>query len=261
MEKLTKTDDVIQNLFDPQIKSYKVFVTSEKKQLRRAIPNEAKIKYIEFCLKNKWPEICGENLAKNCAVESFDNNVLTIRTTSSILANELFMMRGLLLQKVNRVLEHKAVVKELKFFTASLKNVRNNQSLNKEEKEEKFEIVKCPACGAKMLSNRKLCSVCERENRSKLQERLMEILKIQPWLSFKECQKLLTCDEIAFFDAKEILQNHYFEKVRLNYASELDKYMAVMLLTGKSADEIDDKIYHNSLEYLRRNQDVSTSRI
>lgn len=261
MEKLTKTENVIQQLFDPQIKSYKVFVTSEKKQLRRVIPNEAKIKYIEFCLKNKWYEICGENLAKNCAVESFNNNVLTIRTTSSLLANELFMMRGLILQKINKALEHKSVVKELKFFTASLNVEKKDINLQQEDNDQSLEIVKCPACGARMLSNRKLCSVCERENRNKLQEKLMGILKIQPWLSFKECQKFLPCDEIAFFDAKEILQNFYFEKVRLNHANELDKHMAVMLLTGKSADEIDDKIYHNSLEYLRRNQDVSASRI
>ena len=49
--------------------------------------------------------------------------------------------------------------------------------------------------------------------------------------------------------------------MRLNTADEFDCQMAVMFLTGKAPEEINDKIYENSLAYLRRNQSVFTSGI
>ena len=63
------------------------------------------------------------------------------------------------------------------------------------------------------------------------------------------------------FGSKDNLQNTFFEKVRLNTADEFDCQMAVMFLTGKAPEEINDKIYENSLAYLRRNQSVFTSGI
>ena len=71
-----------------------------------------------------------------------------------------------------------------------------------------------------------------RKERQELQRKLIELIKVQPWLQYKECQQYLPCSLIAFNDAKEILQNYYYEKVRLNTADELECYMAVMLLNA-----------------------------
>lgn len=260
MEKLTQTNSIIQRLFDPTKKSYKVFVDENRRQVYQSMPLEAKMKYIEYYLNEHWQEICGEHLAKNCSVESLQSNILTIRTSSSLLANELFMMKGLLLQKINKALGGSFSIKELKFHTCNIAVKKKLQSTT-EKKEEAPSIICCPQCGAKMLSNNVLCNVCDRKAREKIRSNITELLKVQPWLKYEECQQYVQCDRITFNDAKEILQNYYFEKVRLDYASELDCYMAVMLLTNKSAGELDEKTYANSLEYLRRNQDVSASRI
>lgn len=260
MEKLLPTDSIIQKLFDPRVKRYKVFVDENHKQSYQMIPLEAKVKYLENYLQEHWQEICGEHLEKNCAVEKLQNDCLTICTSSSLLANELFMMKNLLLQKINRALAGSIIIKELKFHAG---NIAKKQVAYVPEAEEKkdLKIVRCPKCGAKMLSDNELCNVCDREQRQELQRKLIELLKVQPWLQYKECQQYLPCSSIAFNDAKEILQNYYFEKVRLDSADEMDCYMAVMLLTGKSAEVLDAKTYENSLVYLRRNQDVSASRV
>lgn len=260
MEKLLSTDSIIQKLFDPRVKRYKVFVDETHKQIYQMIPLEAKIKFLENYLHEHWKEICGEHLAKNCAVEKLQADCLTICTSSSLLANELYMMKNLLLQKINKALAGSINIKELKFHAGNISRKQATYVPGKEEPQE-LKIVRCPKCGAKMLSDNKLCNVCDRDQRHELQRKLIELIKVQPWLQYKECQQYLPCSSIAFNDAKEILQNYYFEKVRLDNADEMECYMAVMLLTGKSADVLDAKTYENSLVYLRRNQDVSTSRV
>ena len=259
MEKLLPTDSIIQNLFDPRVKRYKVFVDENHRQSYQMIPLEAKVKYLEYYLQEHWKEICGEHLGKNCTVEKLQEDCLIICTSSSLLANELFMMKNLLLQKINRFLAGNMVIKELKFHSGSVTKHKNYAPEKEEAKE--LKIVHCPKCGAKMLSDNQLCNVCDREERQELQRKLIELIKVQPWLQYKECQQYLPCSLIAFNDAKEILQNYYYEKVRLNTADELECYMAVMLLTGKSAEVLDAKTYENSLVFLRRNQDVSASRV
>lgn len=260
MEKLLPTDSIIQKLFDPRVKRYKVFVDENHKQIYQMIPLEAKIKYLENYLQEHWQEICGEHLGKNCAVEKLHDNCLTICTSSSLFANELFIMKNLLLQKINRALDGCISIKELKFHAGNITKKQATYAPELEE-EKALKIVRCPKCGAKMLSDNELCNVCEREERHNLQKKLIELIKVQPWLQYKECQQYLPCSHIAFNDAKEILQNYYFEKVRLDSADEMDCYMAVMLLTGKSAEVLDTTTYENSLVYLRRNQDVSASRV
>ena len=109
-----------------------------------------------------------------------------------------------------------------------------------------------------MQSDNALCDVCTREEKEILKFKIAELLKVQPWLKYEDCGKYFSCDRILFNAVKDSLQNAYFERVRLDTADEFDCHMAVMFLTGKSPEEIDDKIFENSLAYLRRNQNVST---
>lgn len=260
MEKLSSTDKIIHNLFDPRIKRYKIFVDDKHRQAYQSIPLKAKLKYIEYYLNVHWAEICGEHLAKNCAVDKLQEDTLHIRTSSSLLANELYMMKKLLLQKINRALTGGLIIKDLKFHTGNIK-LEKFAYAPEEEKPQEVGIIRCPKCDAKMLATNQLCNVCEREERHKLQQSIIDLLKISPWLKYEACQEHIPCARVTFNDAKELLKNFYYEKVRLGYANDTDCLMAVMLLTEKSVTELNDKIYQNSLEFLRRSQDVSASRV
>ena len=259
MKKLEQTNKIMQRLFDPRIKSFEVYVDKEKKQLHRSIPREIKVHYQVYYLQEHWEEICGQNLAKHCYADSLEGSTLTIKTTSSLFANELYMMKKMLLEKINNALAGAFIVKDLKFYTAGNLN-KKEVKVKQAEAIEEVKLARCPLCGAKMTADKEICSVCEREKRQKLHKDLAELLKIQPWLSYDECQKYLPCERIAYQDVKEILENYYFEKVRLDYAEDVDKYMAVMFLTGKNITELDENIVSNSLEFLRRKQDVSSFR-
>jgi len=259
MKKLEQTNDIMQRLFDPKIKSYNAYVDiSRKKQVKNSLPLDVKKMYYKYLLIKNWEKICGPNLAKQCMVESLEDGLLTITTSSSLLSTELFMMKKPFLQKINKALDGNYNVKDVKFHAGKVIKGQN-KALEKEEAPAKVTIIKCPLCKANMTSEKKICSVCERQQRDEKHKTIVELLKAQPWLSFKECQKYIICDIFTFNDAKESLQNYYFELVRLGYAKAADDYMAVMLLTGKSIDELNETLIHNSLEFLRRNQDVSTS--
>lgn len=102
-----------------------------------------------------------------------------------------------------------------------------------------------------------MCSVCNREHRELERKRIAELLRIEPWLSYEDCLAYYPCDKILFTAVKDNLQNYYFERVRKGFANEKDSLLAVLFLTGRQPQDIDDKLYNNALEYLRRDQSVS----
>lgn len=258
MKKLEQTKNIMQRLFDPRIKSFNTYVSKEKKQIHKSMPQNVKINYYLYFLEEHWSEICGENLAKQCSPAELNGSTLKIKTSSSLFSNELFMMKRILLEKINKILDNSFVIKDLTFYTGKI-NLRKQKIVADVLEEQIYAIVNCPICGAKMRADNDICSVCAREKKQELQSQVTELLKIQPWLKYEECRKYIKCDRILFNDAKEILQNYYFEKVRRGYAEAIDNYMAVMLLTEKNIDELDERIINSSLEFLRRKKDVSPS--
>lgn len=228
---------------------------------RRVTFPKAKEKYAEYLLNSKWQEICGEHLGKHCFAQKINGNELTICVANSLLANELFMMKGLFLQKINSQLAGYAIIKKINFQVNS--KAQNKSQAKESIIEENTEVVRknkiCPKCGVVVQTDAELCDVCTREEKNILKYKLAELLKVQPWLKYEECQTYYKCDKILFNAVKDSVQNIFFEKVRLNTADEYDCQMAVMFLTGKPPTEINDKIYGNSLAYLRRNQSVFTS--
>ncbi len=224
---------------------------------------KAKEKYFEYLLQKNWQEICGEHLAKYCCVQKIEGSSLVISVANSLLANELFMMKTLFLKKINSKLAGYANIKKINFQVSS--KIKNQLQDFKEDEAENKELITynkpCAKCGVIVQSNNNLCDVCAREEKNILKYKIAELLKVQPWLKFEECQTYYECDRLFFNAVKDNLQNIYFEKVRLNTADEFDCQMAVMFLTGKAPEEIDEKIYENSLAYLRRNGRVLTSGI
>lgn len=241
---LESTEEIIRYLFDPRINN-------------RYVPKAAKLFYLMHFLNKKWQDIVGKNLAAKCSVERIDGNELHIRTANSMLANELYMMQGLFMQKINSFLLGRIVIKKVYFHTNGA--IRKQQYKEQDEETEVFpsvEYIKCPKCGARMEKGLEMCSVCERAERETLRGKISELLRIQPWLKFENCLAYYPCDKILFTAVKDGLKNFYFEKVRRGYADRKEKLMAVMLLTEKHPEEITTAMYDNALEYLRRDQSV-----
>ena len=90
-DKLASTDAIIKHLFDPRYQN-------------KYVPLQGKYLYLQHYLELNWSNICGVNLAKRCCVEKIMGNELHIRTANSMLANELYMMQSLFLQKINAYL-------------------------------------------------------------------------------------------------------------------------------------------------------------
>lgn len=246
-DKLEPADEVIQRLFDPRY-SYKSV----------HIPKEVKVAYLQHFLESRWTEIVGENLARSCSIEKIDGSDLYICTTNSMLANELYMMQQLFLQKINAYLLGRLVIKKAYFHTGSYINRRNKQQ--KAEAEvitPSIEYTQCPICGSRMQKGLAMCSICERSQREELRQKLAELLRIQPWLSYENCLAYYKCDKILFTAVKDVLKNYYFERVRCGFANKKESLLAVLFLWEKSPEEITPAMYSNAIEYLRRDQSVS----
>lgn len=241
-DKLEAADEVVKRLFDPRY-SYK----------KAYIPLELKYAYLQHYLEDKWTEIVGANLARSCSIEKIVGNELYIRTASSLLANELYMMQALFLQKINAFLLGRLIIKKVYFHTGGF--IRRQQAKKQAEEQvqlPKPEYTRCPRCGARMEKGPAMCSICEREERDRLRGNITELLRIQPWLSYEECQAFYKCDRILFNAVRDGLKSYYFEKVRQGFATKKDELMAVLFLSEKQPEEITTKIYENTLAYLRK---------
>lgn len=241
-DKLEAADEVVKRLFDPRY-SYK----------KAYIPLELKYAYLQHYLETKWTEIVGKNLARSCSIEKIVGNELYIRTASSLLANELYMMQSLFLQKINAFLLGRLIIKKVYFHTGGF--IRRQQAKKQAEEQAQLpkpEYTRCPRCGARMEKGPAMCSICEREERDRLRGNITELLRIQPWLSYEECQAFYKCDRILFNAVRDGLKGYYFEKVRQGFATKKDELMAVLFLSEKQPEEITTKIYENMLAYLRK---------
>ncbi len=247
VDKLEPLDAVIQRLFDPRYSYKKVY-----------IPKEVKLAYLQHFLASRWTEIVGENLARSCAVEKIDGSDLYIRTANSMLANELYMMQQLFLQKINAYLLGRLVIKKAYFHTGGYINRhKKQQEAAAANSEPVIEYTKCPSCGSRMQKGLVMCSICERTQREQLRQKLAELLRIQPWLSYENCLAYYKCDKITFTAVKDSLKNYYFERVRCGFANKKESLLAVLFLWEKLPEEITPAMYDNAIEYLRRDQSVS----
>lgn len=250
MDNLESSQKIVDRLLDPQCE-----------RTNKYIAREVKDAYIIYVLEKNWRNICGENLARHCCLHKIEKNTLTIRTASSVWANHLLMMKNLFLQKINSFLLGKLIIKDLKFYSGGVIKRYEEKNSAKQEPKEQAVYNKCSCCGLIIKSEDNLCTVCKREAKEILSSKIAELLKIQPWITYDDCLNYYKCDKILFTAVKDRVKNTYFEKVRLGYAAKNDCLLAVMFLTGKKPEEIDEKIYSNSLEYLRRDQSVPASRI
>lgn len=242
-ENLEQAQKVVRRLFDPKYERTDKYVAREIKNA-----------YVQHVLESNWRSICGEHLEKHCCVHKIEKNTLIIRTASSVWANHLLMMKNLFLQKINAFLLGSVIIKDLKFYSGG--QIKHYEAVKKATEDEPEKIGSCRICGVPVYGGSSLCSVCERQQREQQGDMIAELLRIQPWLTYEECKDYCKCDKILFTAVRDRVRNGYFEKVRLGSAGKSDCLLAVMFLTGKKPEEIDEKTYANTLEYLRRDQSV-----
>ncbi len=265
-EHLKAVSEAIHNLFDP-----KYFELNKKRRV--IIDLAVKKQYLEHYLSHHWIEICGKTLADRCCLDHIENNILYVNTQTASMANELFMMKDVFLQKVNALLDKSMMVQDVRFRTGKFKKNISTQELQKTPDEPDIVFTTCPRCGAKMQQGLKVCNSCDHELKVEQRDKIIELLRVQPWLKYEECNTYLPCNPYLFSSVKESLKNYYFEQVISGYATELEKQKAVLLLKELPPEEITDDIYNKAMSefaYYRqkrladqkkwRENNVSTSR-
>lgn len=241
------------------------FFDPRKSKTRSSVSVSVKHKYILFSLQEHWDDICGLDLAKNCYPEKIIKNELFIVTKSAMLASELYMMHHFFLKKVNDFLAERITLKKLNFHVGGNIPEQQHEELSKarifDATPWKDRLVKkCPQCGALITAEEECCVVCSRKLKEELENKLAALLKIEPWLNYEQSCSYYYSDPITFQRVKSRLSNYYFEKIRAQNYNSSEAFIAVMLLTGKPPEELDDTQVNNVLTRLRRNSYVSTSR-
>lgn len=250
--KLESAEQIIPHLFN-----------SHKRRNKAVFPLELQQNYWQHFIEERWIDICGDNLTKLCRVEKLEGNILIIATQSSSIANELFMLQKQLVKKINFILQGMWTVKELRFHT---QGSIEKKALKSEIDEPKVSLGiekygNCLRCGARLSFKGVFCCACSYEEKFNKRGKIKELLMNQPWLDYNNCLNYLQCDKIEFNSVKDSLKNYYFELVRNDFAKENEKFIAVMLLTGKPMAEMDEKDFNNAIAFLRRKKDVFTRRL
>lgn len=252
-DKFASAGEAMQRLFDPRLRLF-----DRRNRARELTPAPiVKQLYLQHFLSAKWTEICGPHLAKKCSIQKIEGQELYVSTANSVLANELYMMQGLFLQKVNSVLSGRLKIKKVYFHSGSVIRRQEAKKLAEAAPPPPRYAV-CPQCGARMLEGLEMCSVCERQQRQELRQKLAELLRIQPWLSYEDCRLYYPCDKILFTSVRDGLKSYYCERVRLGFADKKESLLAVLFTTAKQPEEISPQLYENTLTYLRREQNVFT---
>lgn len=250
-DKFASADEAMQRLFDPRLRLF-----DRRNRSRELTPSPlVKQLYLQHCLSGRWEEICGPHLAKKCSIQKIEGQELYVSTANSVLANELYMMQSLFLQKVNSVLSGRLKIKKV-YFRSGVVLRRQEAARRKEEVPPPPRYTVCPRCGSRMAEGLEMCSVCERRQRQELRQKLAELLRIQPWLTYEHCRLYYPCDKILFTSVRDGLKGYYCERVRLGFADKKESLLAVLFVTGKQPEEITPQLYENTLTYLRRDQNV-----
>lgn len=254
-DKFASADEAMQRLFDPRLRLF------DRRNRSREITPAPLVKqlYLRHLLDGKWREICGAHLADKCSIQKIEGRELYVSTANSVLANELYMMQDLFLQKVNACLAGRMLIKKVYFRSGALIRREEKRRLA-EAAPPPPEYTTCPACGCRMAKGLEICSVCDRQRREELRRKLAELLRIQPWLKYEDCRRYYACDKILFTSVRDNLKSYYCEKVRLGFANKKESMLAALFVTGRQPEEITPQLFENTLAYLRRDKGVSAYR-
>ena len=114
------------------------------------------------------------------------------------------------------------------------------------------KIKKCIVCGQYLKNNEDICYICERKRIRELEHKIWEHVHREPWIRWYDLNKVLKCTEEEFKYIKNDIKMYYFEKIRLNTASEQEEKLGVQLKAEKPLALIKEKEYVNILKFLKK---------
>ena len=118
----------------------------------------------------------------------------------------------------------------------------------------------CRKCGVPIMGDEHYCPACERERKSALWLKTAEILHSAPWLSYEECINYVNCDKMLFSEIKSNIRSKVYLKIAEEGCTAEDKVFATLLELGIEPEKLTDELIEETVERLRRNIYVSSSR-
>ena len=118
----------------------------------------------------------------------------------------------------------------------------------------------CKKCGVPIMGDEHYCPACERERKSALWLKTAEILHSAPWLSYEECINYVNCDKMLFNEIKSNIRSKVYLKIAEEGCTAEDKVFATLLELGIVPEKLTDELIEETVERLRRNIYVSSSR-
>ena len=118
----------------------------------------------------------------------------------------------------------------------------------------------CKKCGVPIMGDEHYCPACERERKSALWLKTAEILHSAPWLSYEECLNYVNCDKMLFSEIKSHIRSKVYLKIAEEGCTAEDKVFATLLELGIVPEKLTDELIEETVERLRRNIYVSSSR-
>ena len=259
---------------------------------------QAKEKFWAAWLYVHWASIVGHDIAVQTQVERIQRGMLFIAVANSVWQHHLTLMKPDLLNKIGQqtnglvndirfisgVLDKPVVAaapetsirlealtkeEEIKISdqVTELQDNRVRHALEKlmlKDRKWKKALQKnggatSQVCGAICRRGDSLCIVCTREEEEKKREKIKEILREIPWLSYENCRNYLKCDRIQFDRAKNELIDHCW---RMLAGEEQDRKIALlltMLAKNCSPEALTESMIEQVMEKARRKIDVSSS--
>jgi hypothetical protein len=119
---------------------------------------------------------------------------------------------------------------------------------------------KCEQCDTLCSPENKYCTTCEIEQRRKTIHNVRKLLTEIPWIKYTECTQYIQCNPYEFFKAKRELIDFLVVKSKNKPKNSVQVVTLVMLLSGVKPQDITDEITENTLQYVRRKENVFTHR-
>lgn len=119
---------------------------------------------------------------------------------------------------------------------------------------------KCVICSVPLSYKDEICTVCKKDNMSKIKEKLLELFLQIPWLTFTEAKETINCNEEQFIQVKKQCEQMFLQKAleKNPKSSNIRRY--VMLKTGCSIFSLNDDLITSTMEQVRRSYNVSPYR-
>ena len=57
---------------------------------------------------------------------------------------------------------------------------------------------RCPCCGVPLIEGETICSACRRKRAEATRQKIHQVLKKTPWISYEDCRHAVECDKMTF---------------------------------------------------------------